>query len=126
MRRSASMKRFCALLLAFLALTACAVPALAAEPGFVNFQPREKSYAEGTFSDVGEDWYAEYVAAVYELGLMQGGENGKFRPDDGVTLAETCALAARIHKTYFGGTEKFEQGSPWYQVYVDYCREQGS
>jgi lysophospholipase L1-like esterase len=125
MRRSASIRRFCALLLAFLAAAACAVPALAAEPGFVNFQPRENSYADGTFSDVQEDWYTEYVAAVYELGLMQGGEDGRFRPDDGVTLAEACALAARIHRTYYGGTEKFEQGSPWYQVYVDYCREQG-
>lgn len=122
MKRSASVKRALALLLALVAALACAVPALGAEPGFLNFQAKENSFTDGMFPDVPEDWYTEYVAAVYELGLMQGDTGGMFRPDAGVTLAETCALCARIHSTYYTGAAKFEQGDPWYQVYVDYCR----
>lgn len=122
MKRSASVKRVFALLLALTAALVCAVPALGAEPGFLNFQQKENSYTDGMFPDVPEDWYTEYVAAVYELGLMQGDTDGMFRPDAGVTLAETCALCARIHRTYYTGAARFEQGEPWYQVYVDYCR----
>ena len=123
MRRSVCSKRLSALFLALLLAVSLAAPALAAEPGYVNFQQKENVYTEGMFSDVPLDWYTEYVAAVYELGLMQGDADGRFRPDDGVTLAETCALLARIHRTYYGGAAKLEQGEPWYQVYVDYCRD---
>lgn len=125
MKRRNLSKRFFSLLLAILLVAACAPDAFAAEPGFSNFQNRVNQYADGVFHDVGDDWFRDYVAAVYELGLMQGDTEGMFLPDKGVTLAETCALAARIHQLYFTGSAEFSQGSPWYQVYVDYCHEKG-
>ena len=120
------LKRCAALALALLFSAACALPAFGAEPGLINLKRKVRDYEEGMFSDVASDrWYAESVRSVYELGLMQGGTDGLFHPDDGVTLAETAALAARIHLNYHTGSAEFTQGTPWYQVYVDYCRENG-
>ncbi len=125
MKRSIWMKRGAALLLALLLTAAWALPALAAEPGLINFQNKVRTYTDGMFPDVGDAWYTTYVAAVYELGLMQGDADGHFRPDGSVKLSETAALAARIHQNYFEGSTEFSQGEPWYQVYVDYCLENG-
>ena len=123
--RAVLAKRCAALALALLLSVCAALPAHGAEPGFINFQNQVKTYTAGMFPDVPEAWYTTYVAAVYELGLMQGDADGRFRPDGSVTLAETAALAARLHQTYFSGSSEFAQGEPWYGVYVDYCVENG-
>lgn len=83
------------------------------------------AYKEGTFRDVSsKDWYAEGVATAYELGLMKG--NGRlFSPSGSVTLAEAITMAARLHSRYTTGKDAFVQGSPWYQVYVDYAEDNG-
>ena len=125
-RHAGFLKRCAALALALLLSSALALPAFGAEPGLLNLKRKVREYTEGMFPDVAEDrWYAVSVCSVYELGLMQGGTDGLFHPDDGVTLAETAALAARIHLNYNTGSAEFTQGKPWYQVYVDYCRENG-
>ena len=121
-----TLKRSVTALMTLLLLAACALPGYAAEPGMINFQEKPYTYADGQFSDVPEAaWYISYVQAVYELGLMQGDTDGCFRPEDGINLAETAALAARLHSIYNGGGASFRQGSPWYRVYVDYCLENG-
>ena len=125
MKRSLWIKRCCSLLLALCLLSALALPAFAGEAGFLNFQNKPNEYTDGMFPDVPETWYTVDVKAVYELGLMKGSTDGLFHPDDGVTIAETTALAARLHSIYFTGSADFTQGQPWYQVYVDYCRENG-
>ena len=112
----------------FLALLPCTVimmgillaSAIAAETnGLDNFK-KVNIYEADTFSDVStSDWYYDNVKAAYELGLMIGqGEN--FGVDSDVTVAETVTLAARLHSIYTGDNEQFEQGTPWYQAYVDY------
>ena len=120
-------KKILAVLLAAAALTGCiCLPASAAQEGLANFQKTTREYQPGQFSDVGlAAWYTPYVAAVYELGLMQGNSIGAFCPGGDVTLAETAALAARLHKLYQTGNADFQQGSVWYQVYVDYIRDNG-
>jgi hypothetical protein len=40
-------------------------------------------------------------------------------------VAAALALASRLHDIYYGGTGVFEEGSPWYQVYVDYATQNG-
>ena len=120
-------KKILAVLLAAAALTGCiCLPASAAQEGLANFQKTTREYQPGQFSDVGlAAWYTPYVAAVYELGLMQGNSIGAFCPGGDVTLAETAALAARLHKLYHTGTADFQQGKTWYRVYVDYCEKNG-
>ena len=113
-----------AALLAAALLTAAPVLAATGE-GLEHFQP-VNAYSSGTFRDVpASSWYAESVGAAYELGLMQGTGKGEFEPGMSITLAETVALAARIHSIYHTGAAEFAQGSPWYQVYLDYAGENG-
>lgn len=111
-------KRIVSILLA-LALVVAAVPqSLAATFDKVN------TYKDGTFSDISSgDWFKAVVASAYELGLMNGSSEATFNPNGNISVAETVALAARIHNIASGGDGKFEQGSPWYQVYVDYATE---
>lgn len=87
---------------------------------------KTRTWTEGQFTDVPEEqWYHETVKGAYELGLMNGDPGGKFRPDGQVTLAETVAVAARIHAIASQGEETFVQGKPWYQVYADYAIANG-
>ncbi len=118
-------KRSAALALAVLLFALCALPVRGAEPGYVNFQNKVNTYTKGMFSDVSQEWFAVSVSAVYEIGLMQGSPDGCFHPNDGVTLAESAALAARLHQLYYSGSADFAQRDPWYQVYIDYCVENG-
>jgi uncharacterized protein YjdB len=89
-----------------------------------NFK-KSKTYTSGMFSDVNESqWYGytqqKVIANAYEYGLMQGSGN-TFNPTGNMTIAEAVTIAARVHHIYNGGTGEFTQGSPWYQVYVDYA-----
>lgn len=90
-----------------------------------NFQ-RDGSYQDGTFNDVSAGaWYAEGVSAAYELGLMKGSSAEAFSPTGNVTVAEAVTMASRLHRRYSSGKDDFVQGSPWYQVYVDYAITNG-
>lgn len=97
----------------------------AAAGGLGNFH-RDDSYQDGMFNDVSaDDWYAEGVSAAYELGLMKGSGAGAFSPTGKVTVAEAVTMASRLHRRYSSGKDDFVQGSPWYQVYVDYALANG-
>lgn len=100
--------------------------ALAAESeGLSNFR-KSNTYTQGQFTDVASTaWYASNVQAAYELGLMKGQSGTAFGPDGTLTLAEAVAMAARLHSIYHTGEDNFQQGSPWYQVYVDYAAANG-
>ena len=118
------MKKMISALLTAVLVCVCALPAAAEEGGYYNFK-KIAEYAPGAFSDVAEDiWYRDSVAAVYELGLMQGAD-GLFRPEDSVTLGEAAALASRLHSLYHTGKADFPETSPWYTAYVDYAVKNG-
>lgn len=106
--------------------TLVSVPAFAAETdGLEHFQP-VAAYSDGLFTDLDPNgWYMENVETAYELGLMKGVGSGSFSPDGTISLGETIALAARVHSIYETGEASFTQGSPWYQVYVDYAARNG-
>ncbi len=91
--------------------------------GLSNFK-NINSYEAGQFNDIETNkWYFAPIKNSYELGLMKGSSENKFNPDGNVTIAETIALASRINCIYYNGEANFEQGSPWYQTYVDYAVE---
>lgn len=88
------------------------------------FQP-VRSYTDGMFCDVAaEDWYAQSVKLVYELGLMDGADSA-FHVESPLTLTEIITAAARLHRIYTTGTDDFKPGRVWYDVYVRYCLENG-
>lgn len=104
----------------------CPTEALAAgqTPGLSNFKP-VNTYVNGQFKDVSASaWFAENVVTAFELGLMQG-SNGYFNASGDISIAETIVLASRLHSIYYADGVSFEQGTPWYQVYVDYALQNG-
>lgn len=95
------------------------------DAGLSNFA-RKSAYRDGQFSDVKTtDWFSGNVRTAVEFGLMNGTGSSSFSPDGNISIAETLALASRIHHIYNGGDGVFTQGSPWYQAYVDYAVENG-
>ena len=122
------MKNFKRLLSALLAVIMClSVMPIAGfastHDGFDNFTKRN-SFKFGIFTDVSKsDWFYDNVKTSYELGLMVGKGENRFGTESGVTIAETITIAARIHSIYKTGKDAFEKSTPWYQTYVDYCRE---
>ena len=103
--------------------------AAAASPSMSNFI-KARTYNNGQFSDVTESaWYGTgqqgVIATAFEYGLMNGNSATTFNPAGNISVAESLAVAARVHSIYNGGNGDFTQGSPWYQVYVDYARANG-
>jgi hypothetical protein len=97
--------------------------------GLLNFA-KTTPYPSGLFTDVpSASWYASSVQDAYEYGLVNGRTSSTFDPSGSITIAESIALACRIHATFCttenDGPKTFQQGSPWYQVYVDYAVEKG-
>ena len=119
------MKKCLSLFLALVMILTLAPVALAADPGLDNFQ-KANDYPAGLFTDVKDDaWYHDSVKSAYEFGLVRGVSENAFNPDGNMTLAEALALADRLHSIYNTGAADFQQGEPWYQVYVDYAAAKG-
>ncbi len=98
----------------------------ASEPiGFDNFS-KVNSWSDDVFADVSpDDWFYGNVKSAFEYGLMIGKENDLFDAEGNVTAAETLTIAARLHAIYHTGETDFEETSPWYAAYADYCLENG-
>lgn len=121
---SDEMKKLLSLALTLcLALSLC-VPAMAAGSGMNNFT--KKAVYQNQFSDVAATyWAASMVKTCYEYGLMQGTEPKSFSPKGDLTVAQAIVMADRIHEIYTTGRSTLENGTPWYQTYVDYALENG-
>ena len=106
-----------------LALSLC-TPAFAAANSLDNFQ--QTATYNNNFSDVSAtSWAASAVETCYEYGLMNGTGNGRFSPNGTLSVAEALVMADRVHAIYTTGESTLENGSPWYQPYVDYAIENG-
>lgn len=93
--------------------------------GLDNFK-KVNSYNISTYTDVKfDDWFYDNVKSAFEYGLMVGKGNNLFDTEGNVTIAETMTIAARLHSIYYTSWADFEQSSPWYQVYADYCKANG-
>ncbi|MCK9905544.1 S-layer homology domain-containing protein, partial [Frankia sp. Cpl3] len=70
----------------------------------VGEEPNPK--AQGLFADIAaSDWAAPVVEKASALGLMQG-DNGRFRPHQGITQEEMAVIASRVAKR-FGWTKTY-------------------
>ena len=57
-----------------------------------------------------------------ESGLINGKTATTYCPNDNLTYAEAVKLAACMHQKYTSGSVTLQNGSPWYQSYVDYAK----
>ena len=52
---------------------------------------------DGAFNDVSaRAWYADYVQAAVDMGLVDGYPDGGFHPDAYITRAEACTIVNRV------------------------------
>lgn len=73
-------------------------------------------YEARTFSDIADSPYRAQIQQLATYEILQGDGTGAFRPDDGLTRAQLCALLAQaIHCTY-SGPSRFSDvsGDSWY------------
>ena len=82
---------------------------------------------EITFDDVADGaWYADYVRMAADAGLIKGKGEGKFAPDDNMTIAEAITLAARfnnlLHEIETDPADG-KTGEKWYDPYIEYAKE---
>lgn len=79
------------------------------------------------FTDVSENaWYLKDVKNAYNEGLINGKTATEYCPDENMTIAEAIKLAACMHQQYYKGKVTLTaDGTPWYQNYVDYAKENG-
>ena len=113
-----------ALFLSLTLLLALTAPVLAVEaPTF----EKVNVYTPGQFTDVpaGSRW-ADNVQAVCEFGLMGGLTADIFDTEGSLTIAQTAAMACRLHSAYCSAEPDLAEmvsagGSPWYKPYLDYA-----
>jgi len=78
------------------------------------------------FTDVAEGaWYHGSVKAAFEYGLVKGSTPTTYNPTGTLTVAEAIVMADRIHMLYETGKDTLQNGTPWYQPYVDYAMQAG-
>lgn len=113
-------KKLTALLCVALA-TACLLSACAGK----TQKTEERIYKDGMFTDVSSDSpYRDYIAAAYEMGLMQGkGDGTEFGVGDDISVGEAVSYADKIHSAYVGDKAAFPTTEPWYKTYADYAIE---
>ena len=62
----------------------------------VGFFETTKSDYQGYFSDVPANaWFSDYVEAAVNAGLIQGFQDGTYRPNDYITRAQACVIVNR-------------------------------
>lgn len=112
--------RLAALFLA-LAMLLCALPASAAEAGWLV--PKAKDCPG--FADVESTWCESYVETVYEAGLMEGKSAASFDINGNLTIAQITVITARLHSLLNGGDSVLPapaEGEAWYQPAIDYLK----
>ncbi|MDD6542759.1 MAG: S-layer homology domain-containing protein, partial [Clostridiales bacterium] len=89
-----------------------------------------KAYATSynTFKDVpATAWYNTAVSTMAKLGIVNGGADGYFRPNDPITRAEIAAMIARCDGAYYTGTSTVfsDTYGHWAAGYIDRAYELG-
>jgi S-layer homology domain len=76
------------------------------------------------FTDVTNDWYAQYVCAAKDLGIVSGYPDNSFKPGSYINLAE--ALKIIFETAAYISDETIEPvAGEWYQSYLDLANALG-
>ncbi|NLY20322.1 MAG: Cna B-type domain-containing protein [Tissierellia bacterium] len=81
---------------------------------------------ETDYSDVNAtDWYAKHISYVSDKGLMEGYENGTFRPEEKITRAEYATVVARFQKLEQVETSFEDSKDHWASGYIGVVYNKG-
>lgn len=118
-------KRVISLIIVLILAFSAVVPALASDGSLTNFKIKN-TYTCGQFNDVQSyEWYAMYVQAAYEYGLIKGKSPAAYDPAQTLTIAEAIKMAACLNSIYYTGKMNFTAASPWYKPYIEYAFKKG-
>ncbi len=68
------------------------------------------------FPDVKDEWFAKYVCTAKEMGIVNGGGDGLFHPEDEIIFAEAAKIILAFQYDYF--SKDSLQDDPWYKDYL--------
>lgn len=86
------------------------------------------STSYNTFKDVSASaWYNTAVSTMAKLGIVTGGSDGYFRPNDPITRAEIAAMIARCDGNYYAsaGSSFSDVQGHWAASYIERAYELG-
>ncbi|MCH5186379.1 MAG: S-layer homology domain-containing protein [Oscillospiraceae bacterium] len=87
-------------------------------------------YIQETFftslKDIQNHWAISSINKAVNKGIIQGYEDLTFRPDNGITRAEACAIISKING--YNGEDTINvfsdvANNSWYKNYIGYCRQ---
>ncbi|MBR5239463.1 MAG: S-layer homology domain-containing protein [Clostridia bacterium] len=81
-----------------------------------------RDQSDSKFPDVQEgDWYAAYIKYLSNVGIVEGYEDGTFRPNASITRAEFATIASRFFELEGGTDNNFSDVSAnhWAKAYID-------
>ena len=91
----------------------------------ISEEKNEKIGGKSTFNDVDKNaWYADYVGYLVKYDVINGYNDGTFRPEDNVTRAEFVTMAVRYYEIFnevkkTGYTVKYTDVPTNYWAYTD-------
>ncbi len=95
----------------------------------LGLEVEDRTSYELPFSDLANDaWYLKYVAAAYDYGIISGYDDGTFRPDATVNLAEAIKILTSTYDEDASETDidadPYEDvpGYDWYSPFVQYAK----
>lgn len=76
---------------------------------------------ENSFSDVNSsDWYNNAISTMANAGVVNGYDDGTFKPNAPITRAEFAAIAARFDTSSYSGADKFTDiAGHWAGSYIN-------
>jgi len=93
------------------------------------FDENKNSPAEKPFKDVEIDaWYAPYIQQAKDKGIANGYEDGTFRPEEQISLAEALKLIIESIESYGGRTPTEDPFADvpmtaWFAQYAEFAKE---
>ena len=80
-----------------------------------------------TYPDVSEDaWYNNAVSTLTNAGILDGYEDGTFKPDGNITRAEFATIAVRFFEATYDGEDLFSDiAGHWAQDYINEAANAG-
>lgn len=70
------------------------------------------------FSDVTDQWFAQYVCSAKENGIIGGYPDGTFKPEQTVNVAEAMKITLNAFKIW---TREAKDGEEWYDPFIEYA-----
>lgn len=79
---------------------------------------------DNCFSDVKDEWFAKYVCAAHDKGIINGYSDGTFKPQASISFAEASKILSTVANSVgFSGKLDETVSDPWYKKYAENLAE---